>query len=253
MTLVEETVCKGCGQKIKIFEMQIIGGPHKGERVHLKYGCKCEDIRIAKESWEIHQRAKLQTVKDYFERYSLINPRLMQATLEGYQPKNDSQAEAKKMVEKYIQIFSRENPKNILFYGGFGVGKSHLAKVITDGVMKKGYTTVFISVPKLLRKIRSTYNRDSQISEDDVFNVLESIDLLVLDDIGAEKRSDWTDERLFDVIDSRQGKSTIYTTNYTPDELLELFGERNFSRIVNEDTVLIEIQGENHRLADLEI
>lgn len=256
MTLVEEKYCEGCGEQVKVYRMRIIGGPSKGKEILSNVGCKCEDLRMAREAMANYERMKLERLKEQFDRHSLINPRLQKATLDGYEPKNESQAVAKKAVIDFIANFSKDEPKNLLFFGSYGVGKSHLAKVITDGVMEKGFTTIFISVPKLLRKVRSTYSRDSEIREDDIFSMLESVDLLVLDDLGAERKSvdsknEWADERIFDLIDSRQGLSTIYTTNFPPEDLFEMFGERNFSRIMNEDTDLIEVRGENHRLADL--
>ena len=260
MTLVREGVCEGCKYPIKVYETKLIGGPRKGERVEITYGCKCEDIKLAKQALENKERSEKRRVKEYFDYYSLISDRLKKATLDNYIPQNKSQQIAKESVKKYIEIFDINNPINLLFIGGYGVGKSHLAKCITDGIMKKEnpetkrkYTAIFISVPKLLRKIRSTYNRNSEISEADIFEILEEVDLLVLDDIGAERQNDWTDERLFDIIDSRQGKHTIYTSNYNERDLLNLLGERNFSRIVNEDTKIIEIIGDNYRLKDLNL
>lgn len=251
MILVEEKFCKGCREKVKVYRMTLIGGPDKGKEILTNVGCKCEDIALAREAYQNYQRAKFSKLKEQFDRYSLINPRLQQATLDNYIPKNDSQRIAKNEVVRYIEGFDKNKPRNLLFTGGYGVGKSHLAIVIADGVIRKGFTTIFISVPKLLRKIRATYSRELQIREEDIFSMLETVDLLILDDIGAEKQSDWSHERIFDLIDSRQGMSTIYTTNFSPEHLMELFGERNFSRIFNEDTSYIEIFGENHRLADL--
>lgn len=260
MILVREGVCEGCQYPIKVYETKLIGGPRKGERVEVTYGCKCEDIKLAKQAQENKEKRELQRVLEHFDYYSLISKRLKEATLDNYIPQNQSQQIAKESVKKYIEIFSLDNPINLLFIGGYGVGKSHLAKCIADGIMqkenpetKRRYTAIFISVPKLLRKIRSTYNRNSEISEADIFEILEEVDLLVLDDIGAERQNDWTEERLFDIIDSRQGKHTIYTSNYNERDLFDLLGERNFSRIVNEDTKILQIDGENFRLRDLNL
>lgn len=263
MTLVKETVCDGCGFPIRIYETEMIGGPKKGEKTYIKprenvngtdFGCRCEDIKIAEHAISNKKEAEIKKVKDMFSRYSLINRDLLNATFENYEPKNKSQAIAKRTAERFVDIFSLDKPNNLVFYGGYGVGKSHLAKSITDKVMetkKEGhsrYTAIYISVPKLLRKIRSTYNSDAQVSEDQIYHMLEITDLLVLDDLGSENQSDWAEERLFDLIDSRQGMSTIYTMNFKPEDLMERIGERNFSRVINNDTVILEVKGENYRL-----
>jgi DNA replication protein DnaC len=258
-TLIREGYCDGCEYPIKVYETEILGGPKKGEKTEVTYGCKCEDIKIAKQALANKRKDEIRKVRKHFDSYSLISKKLKKATLENYKPQNKSQAIAKRSVEKFIDTFDLDEPMNILFTGGYGVGKSHLAKALTDGIMEKTnpnteqkYRSIFISVPKLLRKIRATYNPDSDVSEDDIFSVLEDVDVLVLDDIGAERQSDWTDERLFDLIDSRQGMHTIYTSNYGVDDLMELLEERNFSRVVNEDTYIIKVEGKNYRLSDLQ-
>lgn len=251
MTLVREGTCESCQQPIKVYETQVIGGPRKGEQIEVTYGCKCEDIKLAETALENKAKAEKRQLKEKFSRYSLISKKLIEKTINDYEPKTESQLHAKRTIERFIEIFSKDNPKNLLLTGGFGVGKSHLSKVLTDGVLEKGFTAIFISVPKLLRRIRSTYNQDSKVKEDDILDVLEKVDVLVLDDIGAEKQSEWASEKLFDVIDSRQGMHTIYTTNYEPNDLMDLLGERNFSRVVNEDTTVIEIDGPNYRFSDL--
>lgn len=264
MTLVREGKCNKCNYPIRVYETVLIGGPKKGEKTEIEirqtingieYGCRCEDIKLAQQAIQTHKGMKERKVRALFDRYSLINRDLMNATFDNYKPQNKSQAVAKRTAERYVEIFSKDNPNNLVFHGGYGIGKSHLAKSITDKIMEKEcdetggkYSAIYISVPKLLRKIRSTYNQGSDVTEEQILNVLETTDLLVLDDLGAENNSDWTEERLFDIIDSRQGLSTIYTMNYEPDDLMNVIGERNFSRVINHDTTIIEVEGNNHRL-----
>lgn len=255
-----EETCGGCGCTVQLYSIPIIGGPNKGERQTFRYGCQCENIKLAKQTREVERKAKRRYMQQVFDRYSLINPELQKVTLEDYEPTNQSQIRAKKSAEKYINIFDKENPFNLMFAGEVGVGKSHLAKCIADGVMdktvteseykqgKRGYNAIFISVPKLLRKIRATYNDKSEVSEEQIYQTLEKVDLLVLDDLGVEKQSEWATERIFDLIDSRQGMHTIFTTNIAYSDLEQLKGERDFSRILGNKQALIEVTGENNRM-----
>lgn len=231
--------------------MELIGGPNKGQKKELRYGCKCEEKQLAKQAQEQYERLKQAKAMKAFDRFSLVNRTLQRATFDSFQPTNDQQEKALRNAQKYIEKFDPNEPLNMLFYGAPGLGKSHIAISIANAVMEKGYPSIFISVPKLLRKIKDTYNKKSDVSEDELFSVLEGIELLVLDDIGAENHTDWSRERLFDLIDSRQGRSTIYTTNYDPDELTERMGERDASRIINEDTYLFELTGDNYRMKGL--
>lgn len=250
MIFLKETHCETCNKKVELWELEMVGGTEKGKKIEWKKGCVCEDRKLAREAVANNKLNKIRKIQNYFHDHSLISKDLEKATFENFKARNDSQAYGKKVSERFVDVFDTDEPRNILFHGSFGLGKSHLAKSIADGVIANGKHAIFISVPKLLRKIKSTYSNDSEINEDKIIQVLESVDLLVLDDLGAEKQTDWTAERIFDIIDTRQGMSTVYTTNFTPEDLIQKVGERNFSRVVNRETTVIEIKGDNYRLED---
>ncbi|WP_250637008.1 ATP-binding protein [Lentibacillus amyloliquefaciens] len=72
------------------------------------------------------------------------------------------------------------------------------------------------------------------------------MDLLVLDDIGAEQQTEWSTSKLFEILDDRSGKATVYTTNLSSDELKERVGERNFSRMMDNTNVIV-MNGSDYR------
>lgn len=241
-------MCNGCKTTIDLYEIETIGGIDKGKVIEWKKGCQCENIKLAREAVDNHKRMVEEKNKSVFQEHSLINRDLMQATMESYEAHEETQVYAKRVAIRYVEKFSVDESRNIIFSGSYGLGKSHLSKAIADEVMAKGFTAIFISVPKLLRLFRSSYNKDSEISEEVIFKNLESVDLLILDDLGAEKSSPWVTEKLFDIIDTRQGMNTIYTTNFDTNDLLKVIGERNFSRVLNNDSITVEMHGDNYRL-----
>lgn len=248
MTFINSKICEGCGEEVEIYELVVPFGPAKGERITIKIGCRCEELQMIRQIEEEQRRSKIKKMQALFNTHSLISRKLQKANFENYTPLNESQERAKKLAMRYAESFDPEKGKSLLLIGGYGVGKSHLAKSITDRVMEKGYSAIFISVPKLLTKFKSTYHDESEFTEQELIDALNEVDLLVLDDIGAENTNDWTTEKLFEIVDTRQGMNNIYTSNDTPEGLMKKLGERNFSRILNDDTILIHIQGENYRL-----
>ncbi|RBO92037.1 phage DNA replication protein (predicted replicative helicase loader), partial [Paraliobacillus ryukyuensis] len=186
---------------------------------------------------------RLEKMLKHFDGHSLLNKSLVNATFESYEPTNDQQQNAKRTAMDYVADFTGTG--NLLFSGTYGTGKSHLSVAITKALMEKGKTCVFISFPKLLTKIKDTYNNDGP-TEDQLMNAMKNVDLLVIDDIGAEKRSEWSIAKLFEIIDDRAGKATIYTTNLNSEELNNWVGERNFSRIM-ENTQPIKLNGNDYR------
>ncbi|GED13785.1 ATP-binding protein [Aneurinibacillus migulanus] len=189
------------------------------------------------------KRAKLQRI---FDENSLIPKKLLPATFDNYRPGNKSQVWAKQKCWEYADFFDPEESSNLLMTGPYGVGKSHLAKSIQNRLIENGYTCIYISTPKLLTKIRSTYNRESEYSELELLEVIEQVDCLVLDDIGAENGTDWTESKVFEVVESRLGKHTIYTTNLSGKQLEKQIGERNMSRLM-QDTETLQVIGEDYR------
>jgi DNA replication protein DnaC len=205
------------------------------------------------EEWK---KERIERLKVMFDEDSLMNPKLKTATFENYQPTNDNLSKAKTLTKRYADNFSKDNPVSLLLIGNYGTGKSHLSVAITKELMPKNLSCIFISTPKLMTKIRSTYNKDSQYTEEQIINQLSKVDCLVLDDIGAEstKQGDgnqhtWATSKIFEIIDNRIGKHTIFTSNYEPKELQERLGGRNFSRMM-ESVHVIKMYGEDYRLKD---
>lgn len=251
-------MCPNCEQP---FEKEYkFTSPVTGEVVEAEE-FECFTCRIKREDREMAQQAlkenaerKAQRVFRVFDNESLMNEKLKPASFETYQPTSEELAKAKAITERYAVNFSKENPVSLLLIGNYGTGKSHLAVSITKRLMDKGLTCIFISTPKLMTKLRSTYNKDSDVSEDQIIDSLTQVDCLVLDDIGAEStkasadnQHSWATSKLFEIIDNRIGKHTIFTSNFEPKELEQRLGGRNFSRMM-EDTHVIKMYGDDYRL-----
>lgn len=243
-------ICTHCGYQVEVYDFTHLFGPNKGQSFEGHIGCRCEDIRMGVETLKLHEEKKRQLI---FNKNSLINPDLQTATFEKYQPTNDSTENALIDAKQYVSSFEKDKPSNMIFVGAYGLGKSHLAVSISKQIISNGYTSIFISVPKLLSKIRSTYNKKSTHTEDELMSVLESVDCLVMDDMGAEqsKKPDdgesWAVSKLYEIIDGRVGKHSVFTTNLTSKELQERIGPRSYSRMMK-NTKVVKIIGEDYRL-----
>jgi len=247
MKLLREYNCQGCNEKIQEYESVMLFGPKKGNKTTFSYGCKCEDNKLAREAKENSRRNKFKKMLASFEKHSLISPKLKNASMDNFNTSNESLVEAYESVKQYIEGFYTEEGLNLFLWGAYGSGKSHLAKSVSDEVMKEGYSSIFISVPKLLTKIKSSYDKDAEYKEQELIDALSQVDLLILDDIGAESNNRWANEKVFEIVDSRQGMNTIYTSNLSPGNLLNEMGERNGSRILD-DAEIVEFDAQNYRL-----
>lgn len=121
----------------------------------------------------------------------------------------------------------------LLLVGEFGSGKTALATGVVRLALDDSVSAVFRVVPDLLTEIRATYNAEASTSEIDLLAALKAVELLVLDDIGAERMSGWVEEKLFEILNYRHNehRRTVLTTNLPADALMRHVGERIFWRI----------------------
>lgn len=108
------------------------------------------------------------------------------------------------------------------FYGDCGAGKTFLASIIAQEFSRAGKTVLFEKVPDLLREIRETY--DGNGDESDKLERIQAADVVILDDFGMEKSTQWAGATLCKVIDlryDRRGGVTIITSNLSPKQLAE--------------------------------
>ncbi len=120
------------------------------------------------------------------------------------------------------------------FSGDTGTGKTTLAMLVSKEALKTGHSVAIYSLPKLLARIRRTYEAGPEgDSYSEFFARLTSVDLLHIDDFGAEKRSDWVLEQLYSLVNERyeDERSIMVTTNLTVDKLEEQIGPRTVSRL----------------------
>jgi DNA replication protein DnaC len=124
--------------------------------------------------------------------------------------------------------------RGLWLFGDTGTGKTTLAMLVSKSAIEAGHTVAIYSLPKLLARIRRTYDSepggDSYLS---FFERLTSVDLLHIDDLGAEKRTDWVMEQLYALINERYEaqRSILVTTNLPHTELEDQVGQRTISRL----------------------
>lgn len=214
-------------------------------------GIKKEDKAMA----EIAIESKGAWQTPFIMKNEHVSDDLKDAKLNTYKPTDKTQEQAKKLAIQYIKQFNGE--RSLIISGGSGRGKSHIGISIANAIRQMGYTAWFVKSRDILKLIQSTYEDGSALTEDYIMKVIETIDLLVLDDLGAEyikpiqgDSESWASDILYNVFELRLNKATVCTTNYSMSALEQKYsrnGERINSRLLYKaDT--IRLQGEDYRL-----
>ena len=140
--------------------------------------------------------------------------------------------------------------RGIWFVGGVGTGKTTLAMLISKAAMEAHRTVAIYSLPRLLAMLRDTYDDDAELSLNDLIDRLCSVDLLHIDDVGAEQSSPWVLEQLYTIVNTRyeDGRSLLLTTNLDRKELEDQIGPRTVSRIYEICGDPLPMWGDDHRL-----
>jgi DNA replication protein DnaC len=138
--------------------------------------------------------------------------------------------------------------RGLWLMGDVGTGKTSLAMLVSKLALKAGSSVAIYSVPRLLAEIRNTYDDGGGRSYDDLFRALVEVDLLHLDDLGAERQTPWVLEQLYCLVNERYEaeRSVLVTTNLTWEQLEEQVGKRTVSRLT-EMTDQIPMFGEDLR------
>lgn len=124
-------------------------------------------------------------------------------------------ANAQRQASDFVREFPLARPQGIMFMGDPGCGKTHLAVGILRGVIEKGFQGVFFDYQDLLGRIRSGYDAASGASDREAYRVALEAEVLLLDDLGAHRVTEWVEDTVTSIITHRCNNqlATIITTN----------------------------------------
>lgn len=182
--------------------------------------CKCREEEAQRQKELEAKRKEIERIAS-LKKNSLMDKKFETSTFTDIvvTPENQKQI---KLARRYVDKFSELYEKNqgLLFYGDVGTGKTHIACCIGNALMEKLVSVFATSFVKILQKskgFKSTDDEDAYIAK------MNSARLLILDDLGAERGTDYALEIVYNIIDTRyrSGKPMIVTTNLTMNEMQE--------------------------------
>lgn len=210
--------------------------------------CQCEIKQREKDEAEQRLLAKEQE-KQYrlqkLKSFSMMTDKLRSSTFSEWQ----GNQKIKKICTNYVNTFSDRLQKNqgLLLYGSSGLGKTFASACIANALLEQGFSVVMTSFIRFVNF--SQFSDDTQ----DLLRYMNEVDLLILDDLGAERTSDYAIEKVNAIIDSRslQNKPLIVSTNLTLQDMKnakDIRYERIYQRIL-EMCYPVYFTGESYRIS----
>lgn len=230
--------CKKCG-KHKQLILPILGEQHVVRSL-----CKCEEAeREAKKDEEDRRKELIQV--ETLRRYGLHDE-----VLRNYRFENDEgYIEKIDMAKHYVDEFEKmkKEGRGLILWGPMGTGKTFFAGCIANALIDQGISVYMTKFSRILNKLSAAFSDDKNAYIDE----LCKCDLLIIDDLGGERNTDYSIEQLYNVIDSRylSGKPMIITTNITVKDFKNpecSDHKRIFDRIL-ERCAAVKIDGVNIR------
>ena len=214
-----------------------------GEKQSVRVMCKCREEQVRKEEAEEENRQK-EILTRQRRSLAISDERLLSSTFD----KDDNQnSKTSKLAREYARQFDKilKSGKGLLLFGSVGTGKTFLAACIANEVVNN-YSALMTSFAEINDKISENMNCRKRIIDD-----IKRVDLLILDDLGAERNSDYMQELVYEIVNARyeSRKPLIVTTNLSLTDIKnpkETRLNRIYDRIIQMCTPVL-INGESKR------
>jgi DNA replication protein DnaC len=205
------------------------------EETNTAYDCRCRAQRVA--------LAKARSL-------SAVIPRRYRDVSFDRPPVTDIDRKIVRATRAFADDIDRhlDAGRGLWFMGPVGTGKTTLAMLVSKAALKAGRSVAIYSLPRLLNEIRDTHRAER--SHVDLLDRLTAVDLLHVDDVGAERTTDWVLEELYSIVNARyeDQRSMVITTNIRePDELCAQITERTVSRLIEMCDQLL-LDGDDRRM-----
>lgn len=235
--------CAKCHGKLQTM-VRIFRGTDKERERKVSCVCQCTIKHLEELKRQQEQREQKKKIEE-LRRTGFPDGQLKQWTFEN---DDNSHPKVSTIAKKYVENFQqlKKDGKGLIFYGGVGTGKTFVAACIANALINKGIPAMVTNFNYISNKLQESFE-----GKQAYLNRLNLLDLLVIDDFGAERKTEYMQEVIFNVIDARYraGLPMVITTNLTLDQIKNpaTIEERRVMDRVLEKCFPIEVKGGSHR------
>lgn len=234
----------GCCKKCNTRRQLLFEVPNLGISRKVSKNCDCQEEELKKQRAEEERQERLRRI-ELMRISGFPDAALMKCTFENEEGGQKKVIDAaKRYVEKFDEF--KKDGKGLLLYGSVGTGKTYVAAAIANALIDKGIRAMVTNFARITNKLQESFD-----GRQDFIDGFNNFDLLVIDDLAAERKTEYMQEIMFHIIDARyrSGKPMIITTNLSLEALKHPAQEsdaRIFDRIM-ERCFPIEVKGDSIR------
>jgi len=224
---------------------------------YLRYDVPADDPRFSELIMCDCTQAELEAKRrQQLEKRSLLVGDLETKTFESWKqkfphgrPPKDSPDAAFRIAKIYAEDLNPVEKPWLFLFGPQGTGKTHLAAAVAHKRIAQGQPAIFMNVPDLLMHLRRAFSPTSEVTHDDLFESIRTTPMLILDDLGRQRETEWAQEKMYQLINHRYNLRlpTVITMNDDAHEIDPVIWSRiNDIRL----TVRCDVIGPDQRTSD---
>lgn len=230
--------CEFCGRELTPIGLDYLYANFSPDNIEYKR-CNCKKAQEYwkekdKQDYEIAKRKHFKEVINKIYKQNYIGRKIQDLNFENFNSNSENELAiviAKDYVNKNI---TSANTNGLIIMGESGVGKTHLAASIANKLIENDKIVLMGRLTTLLDMIKETF-KDNMKSENELIELYSNVDMIIIDDLGTEKISNWTLERLYTIIENRNENRLpiIITTRFDKHGLIERFSKCQDEQLVD--------------------
>lgn len=245
-TLEKVGACSNCGGTVYEWKNKRTDGKDRSKPVCMNCGSEEIALQEDRQTERIYNQSLKNRNMQFFKSGSVVpNKSLFDKTFDNFQVDSEEANKVVNMADQFVDEILADRNTHMIFSGKSGSGKSHIAMATLQEVMKRSEHSkkcLFINYRELLEMLKNSINEPEmqKVIRGSLMKDIKTTDLVVLDDLGVElggsnanNSTAYNNDSLHAILEAREDKPLIVTTNLTSKEISSAYGERVMSRILN--------------------
>ena len=190
--------------------------------------------RKDEQEYEIEKRKHYKNIINKIYKKNYVEGKFQEQNFENFNINSENEMAVKVAKDYTSKCITKIQTKGLIITGESGLGKTHLAASIANKLIENDKIVLMGRLTTLLDMIKETF-RDNTKSENELIELYSNVDMIIIDDLGTEKISQWALEKLYTIIQNRNenGLSIIITTRFDKQELIERFSQSQDEQLVD--------------------